>query len=172
MYVMPSLSRFIARLAGVQLLMLLIEFFAFVLNRESNLSRLYWVPVSFALVACAGFWTVSRLPIIWGAAVGGTLAGITNLLTWPIGAFVLEGAFRFPVEASPLLVVTGFMIAAIVGAIVGVTAGVFARSRRRNRSRRSGIQSLAYGAFDEPLDLTETPSSGPPTPLVQRVSRR
>ena len=41
-------------MSGILLLMLLAELAAFVLYREYGVNRLYWVPVSFALVALAG----------------------------------------------------------------------------------------------------------------------
>jgi hypothetical protein len=142
--------RLSARATVVLTLMLLVEFAAFVMYRESGVNRLYWVPVSFALVGYAGFDTVSRLPLIWGAFIGGVLAGITNVLSWMIGSLVNDGKFVMPAEAEPLLVGTSLVMALIIGAIVGGAAGTMARGRRRKRSRRSALGKLAYGAFDEP----------------------
>ena len=169
---MPWFIRLLARMSGILLLMLLVEFAAFVLYREYHVNRLYWVSVSFALVALAGYDTVKRLPLVWGAFIGAILASAANLLSWPTGSLVADGVFRFPPEAEPLLVGTSVMIAAIVGAIVGVGAGMFARGRRRKRSRRSALGKLAYGAYDEPMDPNDDVSTPLAMPMAERVDPR
>lgn len=132
----PSGARFLLRMFGLLLLMLLVEFVAFVLYRDAGMSRLPWVPVSVGLAALGGYDTVKRMPLVWGALAGALLAGITNLLSWVIGAVVLQGKLALPDEAEPLLVASSLLIAAIVGAIAGVVAGMLARARRRHRSMR------------------------------------
>ena len=154
--------RLCARISGFLALMVLVEFVAFLLYREYGVNRLFGVPISFSLVALAGYDTVRRLPLIWGALVGALVAGATNLISWPVGSYVLSGVFAYPDEADPLIVGTSLLLAAVVGAIVGAMAGVAARNRRRLRSRRSALDKLAYTAFDEPVDgrdRTKTPVS-------------
>jgi hypothetical protein len=80
-------------MTAILVVMLLVEFAAFVLFRERGVTRLYWYPVSYALVGLAGYDTVKRLPLVWGAAIGALLAGITSVLSWKIGAYALEGVF-------------------------------------------------------------------------------
>ena len=165
--------RFSIRMLGILALMLLVEFASYLLYRERGLARVLWVPVSFALVALAGFDTVKRLPLVWGALIGALLAGATNLLSWPIGSYVLYGQLRVPDEAEPLLMATSLLIAAIVGAIVGVVAGLVARDRRRRRSRRSAISKLAYTAFDEPMDAAaEEPVVAIAMPMADESRRK
>ena len=151
----PWLLRYTIRMAGILASMLLVEYLAYYMARAGGVNRVLWVAPSFALVALAGYDTVKRLPLVWGALVGGFLAGVANLISWQIGAFVLEGRFRMPAEAEPLLVLTSLLIALIVGAIVGGVAGIVARGRRRKRSRRSALNTLAYSAFDEPLTVSD-----------------
>lgn len=169
---MSWFARFMARMLGILLAMMLVEFAAFLLYRDYGINRLYWVPVSFALVAFAGYDTVKRLPLVWGALVGATLACTANVLSWPTASLVQDGAFRFPPEAEPLLVGTSLLIAAIVGAIVGVVAGLAARNRRRHRSRRSALGKLAYQAYDEPMNPDDDVSSPVATPMAERADRR
>ncbi len=147
----PWLLRYSMRMLGLLGAMLVIEYVAYLLARESGVSRIYWVAPSFGIVALAGYDTVTRLPLIWGALVGGALAATVNVISWAVGALVLEGRFHFPDDAEPVLVLTSLLIALIVGAIVGGVAGAFARTRRRKRQRRSALNSLAYTAFDEPV---------------------
>lgn len=153
-------------------LMMVVEYLSYLLYRELGVTRLYWYPVSYGLVALAGYDTVRRLPLIWGALAGAVLAGVTSVLSWPVGSFVLDGALRFPQEADPLLVGTGVLIAAIVGAIVAVSAGLVARDRRRNRSRRSAMSKLAYSAFDEPLDPGDEVRPSIAIPMADRSERQ
>lgn len=165
--------RFSIRMSGILAAMLLVEVASYLLYREQGLARVLWVPASFALVALAGFDTVKRLPLVWGALVGAVLAGVTNLLSWPIGSLVLDGQLGLPQEAEPLLIATSLLIAAIVGAIVGVVAGLVARNRRRHRSRRTAISKLAYTALDEPLGPSaEIPSAPIGIPMADRGDRR
>jgi hypothetical protein len=170
---MSSIIRLCARIGGVLALMVLVEFLAFLLYREYGTNRLFGVPISFALVALAGYDTVKRLPLVWGAMVGGLLAGAASLISWPIGSYVLSGAFRYPDEADPLIVGTSLLMMAIVGGIIGVVAGLVARNRRRLRSRRSALGKLAYSAFDEP-DADDPPhrTTPPSIPLADRTERR
>jgi hypothetical protein len=164
--------RFSAKLAGVLALMLLVEFASFLLYRDRGVMRLLWLPLSYACVAFAGYDTVKRLPLIWGALVGAFLAGVTSLVSWQIGAFVMDGTFRMPEEADPLIVATGFFIAAIVGAIVASVAGMIARDRRRHRSRRTAMGKLAYTAFDESPDPDGESRPPIPLPMAERGDRR
>ncbi len=169
---MSSFFRLSARMVLFLALMLLVEFVSFLLYRTWGVNRLFWYPASYGLVAFAGYATVKRLPLVWGAFAGALLAGVTSLCSWPVGSFVLDGVFRYPAEADPLLVGTGLLLAAIVGAIVGVAAGWVARDQRRQRSRRVAMSKLAYGAFDElpdPDDEVATP--GTPT-FGDRPERR
>lgn len=169
---MASFLRFSIRMLGILMLMLLAESASFLLYRERGVARVLWVPVSFGLVALAGFDTVKRLPLVWGALVGALLAGLTNVLSWPIGSYILDGQLRLPEEAEPVLMVTSLLITAIVGAIVGVVAGMVARDRRRQRSRRSAISKLAYTAFDEPRDLAaEVPAAPIAMPMADPRDR-
>lgn len=162
---MTWVAPFLARILGVQLAMLLVEFAAFVVYREAGINRLLWLPLSLALVAFGGFDTVKRLPLVWGALVGAVLAGVANMLSWWIGSFVMQGTFALPDEADPVLVASSLTIAVMVGGLIGVGAGMVARSRRRQRSRRSAIKKLAYTAFDEPrAEAGESPRS----PMVQK----
>jgi hypothetical protein len=170
---MPWMARFSGKMAGVLALMVLVEFAAYLMYREMGVNRLLWIPVSFGLVAFAGFDTVRRLPLVWGAFVGGLLAALTNLLSWPIGAFVAEGQFRWPDEAEPMLVATSVLIAAVFGVITGFVAGNAARARRRQRQRRSALGKLAYSAFDEPFDDVEVRDTSPiAMPMAERAERR
>jgi len=157
-------ARFLARNVGLLLLMLLVEFAAFMVYREAGFNRLFWLPLSVGLVALGGYDTVTRMPLVWGALVGALLAGTTNMLSWFIGAFVMQGTFALPDEAEPILVVSSLIINATVGGIVGTAAGIFARGRRRHRARRSAIRKLAYTTFDEPgAEADELP----PPPMSQ-----
>ncbi len=169
---MASFIRFSIRMLGILTLMLLVEFASYLLYRERGVARVLWVPVSFGLVGLAGFDTVRRLPLVWGALIGALLAGVTNILSWPIGSYILDGQLHFPEDAEPLLVATSLLITAIVGAIVGVIAGLVARDRRRRRSRRSAISKLAYTAFDEPRDQSaELPAAPIAMPMADRGDR-
>lgn len=168
---MSWLARFSLRMAAVLALMLLVEFASFLLYREQGLMRLYWIPLSYGLVALAGYDTVKRLPLVWGAAIGALLAGVASVLSWPIGAFVLDGALAFPEEGDPLIVVTGVLVAAIVGAIVAVVAGMLARDRRRHRSRREALTKLAYTESGEPLDPDDTVHKPVAIPMADRDQR-
>jgi hypothetical protein len=169
---MSSFLRLGIRLFGVLALMLLVELGSFLLYRERGLNRLFWVPLSFGLVAVAGFDTVKRLPLVWGALTGALLAGVTNLLSWLIGAWVMDGRFRLPEEAEPLLVATSLLMAATIGAIIGVAAGAVARGRRRQRSRRSALGKLAYTAFDEPRDEADEVAEAVSLPMSKTRDRR
>jgi len=152
---MPWFFRYIARMAGYLAAMLLVVWIGFVLYRQSGIDRVYWVPVNFGIVAVAGYDTVKRLPLVWGALVGGLVAGIVDLCTWPLGTLVGQGRLGMPPEADPLLVATSLLVAVIVGAVVGGVAGMTARSRRRKRSRRSALRRLQYSAFDESVGVPE-----------------
>jgi hypothetical protein len=145
-------GRLTLRMIGVLLLMLVVELASFLAYREYGLNRLWWLPLSFGLVAFAGYDTVRRLPLVWGGVIGALLAGIGNVLEWPTGAWVADGRFQFPPEAEPLLIGTSLLIAVVVGAIVGAAAGAVARGRRRIRSRRTAMGKLAYEAYDEQPD--------------------
>jgi hypothetical protein len=169
---MTWIARFVVRMGGVLLLMLAVEFASFFLYREYGWNRLVWVPLMFALVAFAGYDTVRRLPLVWGGVVGAVLAGLANLLEWPIGSLVAYGAFEYPPEAEPVLVATSLAIAVMVGAIVGVVAGLLARRRRRHRARRSALGKLAYTAYDEPLAADDDVSSPIAVPMAERADRR
>lgn len=146
----PWVARYLLRMFAIYGLMLVVELLSYWLRRQFGLSRLIWVPVSFALVAYAGYETVRRLPLVWGAVSGATLAGAANVVSWLLGSWDGGSGLRFPDEAPPLLIVTSLLTAAIIGAIVGVAAGFAARGRRRHRARRSAIGKLAYTAYDEP----------------------
>lgn len=170
----PLMSWFLRlslRMAGLGVLMMFVEFLSYLLYRELGVTRLYWYPVSYGLVAVAGYDTVRRLPLVWGAMAGAVLAGVTSLFSWPLGSLVLNGALRFPDEADPLIVATGVLIAAIVGAIVAVSAGLIARDRRRHRSRRSATARLAYTAFDEPRDPVDEVRPSIAMPMADRSER-
>ena len=148
----PWIVRYGIRMGVLLLLMLLVEYVAFLLYRQYGLNRLWWLPVSFGLVALAGYDTVKRLPLVWGALTGAILAATDNLLSWPIGSFVADGELAFPPEADPLLVGTSLLLMSIIGAIVAVSAGLLARDRRRRRSRRSALSKLAYEVDDAPAE--------------------
>jgi hypothetical protein len=145
----PWFVRFCARLLGILVLMLSIEIAAFYLERNQGVSRLYWVPLSYAMVAWAGYQTVKRLPLIWGTLAGVLLAGSTNVLSWLAGGFVNDGRLGFPPEADPMLVATGGLLGAVVGGVIGTCAGLIARGRRRTRSRREALGKLGHAAFDD-----------------------
>lgn len=164
--------RLTLRMAALVVLMLVVEYLSYLLYRQVGVARLFWYPVSCALVALGGYDTVKRLPLVWGALAGAVLAGVTSVLSWPLGSFVLDGVLRFPEEADPLLVATGVLIAAIIGAIVAVAAGMVARDRRRHRSRRSAISKLAYSAFDEPLEQDDEIRPSIAMPMADRGERR
>lgn len=170
--VKPWAAPFLGRLFGLLLLMLLVEFAGFLTYRDAGINRLLWLPLSFGLVALGGYDTVKRMPLVWGALVGALLAGTANLLSWVIGAFVMEGALGLPDEAEPLLLVSSLLIAAIVGGIVGVAAGMIARARRRHRARRSAMKHLGYTAFDEPAVELPSPSPPPSKPPAERTEQR
>ena len=138
------------RMSAVLLAMLLVECAAFFFAIDSGINRLYWVPVSFGLVAFAGYDTVRRMPLIWGVVMGGVLAGGVSMASLLIGSYLLDGRFRLPAEAEPLLLVTTLLMSSLIGGIVGGAAGVVARSRRRHRARRTAMGKLAYVATDEP----------------------
>ena len=166
---MPWFFRYFSRMLGVLAAMLFVEYITFVISRETGISRFYFLPLSLGLVAFAGYDTVARLPLLWGSVVGGTLYGITSILSWEIGNYVLRGRWELPDEAEPLLVLLTFAVTAIIGAIVGGVAGMVARNRRRARQRRSAIQKLAYSAFDE---VGATPEPVTPTRPMMPVSER
>ncbi len=159
-------ARYGVRMLSVMLAMLLVEFAAFFFAQEYAVNRILWVPVSYALVAYAGYDTVRRMPLLWGIVVSGTLAGIVNSVSWLIGSFVVEGRFRLPAEAEPLIFATSLLMATLIGAIIGGAAGFIARLRRRQRSRRSAIRKLSYTALDESptatTDRATTPRATPP----------
>ncbi|HYW49315.1 MAG TPA: hypothetical protein VE861_01845 [Gemmatimonadaceae bacterium] len=161
----PWVARFSLRMFGILLGMLLTELLSYWLAFEYGVNRLVWVPLSFALVALAGYETVRRLPLVWGALIGGVLAGITNLLSWLIGSLVQNGRLAFPDEAPPLLLVTSLLMTTIIGSIVGVVSGMVARGRRRHRARRSAIKKLAYTAYDDATareaDVSQAPAPAP-----------
>ncbi|MBC7843630.1 MAG: hypothetical protein H7099_15020 [Gemmatimonadaceae bacterium] len=164
--------RLTLRMSALVVLMLVVEYLSYLLYREFGVARLFWYPVSCALVALGGYDTVKRLPLVWGALAGAVLAGVTSLVSWPLGSFVLDGALRYPEEADPLIVATGVLIAEIIGAIVAVAAGMVARERRRHRSRRSAISKLAYSAFDERLDPDDEVRPSIAIPMADRRERR
>ncbi|MCC7053883.1 MAG: hypothetical protein IT355_11535 [Gemmatimonadaceae bacterium] len=166
---MPWFFRYSMRMVGILLMLLFVEYITFVFYRESGINRFFWLPLSVGFVALAGFDTVSRLPLIWGAFVGGLLFGLTSVISWEIGSFVLMGRFEFPAEAEPLLVLLTFALTSIIGAIIGGMAGLAARSRRRQRQRRSSIKKLAYSAFDEQHDEQSDP---PARPMMSSAERR
>jgi hypothetical protein len=172
---MPIL-RLLARSLFMLALLALIEFGAFLCYREFGWNRLYWVPASLAVIAFAGYDTVRRMPIIWGATVSGLLAGTTSVLSWMIAEWVMNGSFHMPPEAEPPLVGTTFLVMSIVGGIVGATAGTFARGRRRKRSRRSALGKLAYTAFDddETADVEDPANyrAAIALPLAERAASR
>lgn len=168
---MSSIIRLCARVGGVLALMVLVEFLAFLFYREYGTNRLFGVPISFSLVALAGYDTVKRLPLVWGAVVGGALAGAANLISWPVGSYVLSGSFRYPDEADPLIVGTSLLMTGIIGGIVGVTAGLVARKRRRLRSRRSALGKLSYSAFDEPDAKAPARRTPPSIPMADPTER-
>ncbi len=153
----PWFVRFSVRILGILVLMLSIEIAAFYLERDQGVSRLFWVPLSYAMVALAGYDTVKRLPLIWGTLVGALLAGATNVLSWLAGGFVHDGRVGFPPEADPMLVATAGLLGAVVGGIIGAVAGLVARGRRRQRSRRSALGKLGYAAFDDRDDPDDDP---------------
>lgn len=153
------IARFGTRMLIILLAMVLVEFASFFFVIEHGLNRLYWVPVSFLLVAYGGYDTVRRMPLIWGVIVGAVLAGSTSMLSLMVGTLVLEGRFRMPAEVDPLLLFTTLLMTSLLGAIVGGAAGVVARSRRRDRARRSAIQKLSYMATDERDDAMVGPPS-------------
>jgi hypothetical protein len=167
---MPWFSRYVVRMAGILCVMLFIEYITFVFYRSSGINRFVWLPVSLALVALAGFDTVSRLPLVWGAFSGGLLYGLTSIGSWVIGSWVLQGRWRFPDEAEPLLVALTFALTAVIGAVVGGTTGVIARGRRRARRRRSTIKTLAYSSFDAPDAVVDVPT--PQRPMMPVSERR
>jgi len=134
---------------AVLLTMLLVECAAFFFAIGSGVDRLYWVPVSFGLVAYAGYDTVRRFPLIWGVVIGGVLAGGVSMVSLLIGSYLLDGHFRLPAEAEPLLVVTTLLMSSLLGGIVGGAAGVVARSRRRHSARRSALEKLAHVSTNE-----------------------
>ena len=155
---MAWLIRLFGRMSGFLALMVLVEFLAFVLYREYGVNRLYD--------------TVRRLPLIWGAVFGALLAGADNLISWPIGSYVLDGSFRYPDEADPLIVGTSLLLAAVVGAIVAAMAGIVARNRRRHRSRRSALGKLAYTAFDEEPEFSASLSPRGTPPIADKSDGR
>ncbi|MES3034266.1 MAG: hypothetical protein V4813_09740 [Gemmatimonadota bacterium] len=171
------IARYGVRMLAIVLAMLLVEFAAFFFAIEHDVNRLYWVPVSYALVAYAGYDTVSRMPLLWGLVMSGAIAGIVNSASWLIGSFVAEGRFRMPAEAEPLLVATSLLMASLIGAIIGGAAGVIARARRRQRARRSAIRKLAYTAMDEAPDASEdrvastTPTARAHAPVTHGAER-
>ena len=169
---MAWLIRLFGRMSGFLALMVLVEFLAFVLYREYGVNRLFALPISFSLVALAGYDTVRRLPLIWGAVFGALLAGADNLISWPIGSYVLDGSFRYPDEADPLIVGTSLLLAAVVGAIVAAMAGIVARNRRRHRSRRSALGKLAYTAFDEEPEFSASLSPQGTPPIADKSDGR
>lgn len=148
------IARYGVRMLAVLLVMLLVEFASYFFALESGVNRLFWVPVSFGLVAYAGYDTVRRLPLIWGVIVGAVLAGLTSMVSLLIGTYVVDGHFRMPGEAEPLLLFTTLLMTSLIGAIIGGAVGVVARGRRRHRARRTAIRKLAYTAMDEADDKT------------------
>jgi len=147
-------TRFGLRMSAILGAMLLVEFASYFFASESGWNRVYWVPVSFLLVAYAGYDTVRRLPLVWGVVIGTVLSGTVSMVSLPIGSFVINGQFRLPAEAEPLLLTTTLLLSSLLGGITGGAAGVVARSRRRQRARRSAIRKLAYTAMDDRDDAT------------------
>lgn len=148
------IARHGTRMVAVFLAMLLVEFGSYFFAFESGVNRMWWVPVSFGLVAYAGYDTVRRMPLLWGVVVGAVLAGLASIVSLFIGTYASEGQLRLPVEADPLLLFTTLLMTSLIGAIVAGAAGVVARARRRQRARRTAIRKLAYTAMDEPSDKT------------------
>ncbi len=163
-------TRFGLRISAVLGAMLLVEFVSYFVARESGWNRLYWVPVSFLLVAYAGYDTVRRLPLIWGVVIGSVLAGTVSMVSLLIGSYVIDGQFGLPAEAEPLLLATTLLLSSLLGGIIGGSAGVVARSRRRHRARRSAIRKLAYTAMDDQDDaMTDLTNAAAATePLLDR----
>ena len=162
-------ARYGVRMLSILLAMLLVEFAAFFFAHENNINRLLWVPVNYLLVAYAGYDTVRRMPLLWGVVVSGAMAGIVNSVSWLIGSFVVEGRFRMPAEAEPLLFATSLLMASVIGAIIGGAAGVIARTRRRQRARRSAIRKLSYTAMDDVPDVPDVMTERvglPPAPRL------
>jgi hypothetical protein len=166
-------TRFGLRMSAILGTMLLVEFASYFFATESGWNRLYWVPVSFLLVAYAGYDTVRRLPLIWGVVVGVVLAGTVSMVSLLIGSYVIDGQFRLPAEAEPLLLATTLLLSSLLGGFIGGAAGVVARSRRRQRARRSAIRKLAYTAMDDPAEATpDIARTAATEPLVDRPLRR
>ena len=161
------IARYGFRMLAIMLAMLLVEFAAFFFALENDVNRLRWVPLSYALVAYAGYDTVRRMPLLWGAVVSGALAGIVNTISWLIGSFVAEGRFRMPAEAEPLLVATSLLMASLIGAVIGGAAGLVARARRRQRSRRSAIRKLSYTTLDDDASTTSAVAAAVPVHPTQ-----
>jgi hypothetical protein len=151
------IARYGLRMLAILMVMLLVEFASFFFALESGINRIYWVPVSFALVAYGGYDTVRRMPLVWGVVVGAVLAGTTSMLSLAIGTLLLEGKFRMPTEVDPLLLFTTLLMTSLIGAIVGGAAGVLARARRRDRARRTAIRKLSYMATDDVGDAIGDP---------------
>ncbi len=166
------IARYGMRMLAVLLVMLVLEFASYYLAIESGINRLYWVPVSFALVAYGGYDTVRRMPLLWGVVVGAVLAGLTSMVSLLIGTYLVDGHLRMPAEADPLLLFTTLLMTSLIGAIIGGAAGVVARGRRRQRARRTAIRKLAYMATDEADDKTfELPTRPSVTPKESLIDR-
>ena len=97
---MPWFFRYFSRMLGVLAAMLFVEYITFVISREMGISRFFFLPISLGLVAFAGYDTVARLPLLWGSVIGGILYGITSVLSWEIGNYVLQGRWQLPDEAN------------------------------------------------------------------------
>ena len=159
------------RMSAILGAMLLVEFASYFFASESGWNRVYWVPVSFLLVAYAGYDTVRRLPLLWGVVIGVVLAGTVSMISLLLGSYVMDGQFRLPAEAEPLLLATTLLLSSLLGGIIGGAAGVVARSRRRHRARRSASRKLAYTAMDDRDDTTADLTRGSVAanePLVDR----
>lgn len=167
------MARYGVRMLAILLAMLLVEFASYFFALENGLNRLVWVPLSFALIACGGYDTVRRMPLLWGVVIGAVLAGLTSMMSLLIGTFVVDGHFRLPTEAEPLLLFTTLLMTGLIGAIIGGAAGAVARGRRRQRARRTAIRALSYMATDEADDKTfELPQPVAQESLTERSPAR
>jgi hypothetical protein len=159
--------RLSVKLAGLFVVLLLVEFASYMATSNQPAMRVVFAPVFFAIIGVAAFITVKRVPLVWGASVAAAMGGILSLLTYPIGNLATRGSFAWPGE-DPLVVATGFTVTTTFSALVGFAAGMFARTRRRKRSRRSAMSKLVYAAYDEPEQEEHEPVA---TPMAARQLR-